>query len=63
MPATPSSTERAVDRSPCGTGASVRMAQLAARGRLAVGDSFGGKDGIKPLMLWKLPLRGTAPVA
>jgi hypothetical protein len=38
------------------------MAQLAARGRLAVGDSFGGKDGIKPLMLWKLPLRGTAPV-
>jgi 4-hydroxyproline epimerase len=32
--------ERAVDRSPCGTGSSARMAQLVARGRLAVGDSF-----------------------
>ena len=32
--------DRAVDRSPCGTGTSARMAQLAARGRLAVGDEF-----------------------
>ena len=32
--------ERAIDRSPCGTGTSARMAQLAARGRLAVGDRF-----------------------
>jgi 4-hydroxyproline epimerase len=32
--------ERALDRSPCGTGTSARMAQLAARGRLAVGDDF-----------------------
>lgn len=32
--------DRAIDRSPCGTGTSARMAQLAARGRLAVGDEF-----------------------
>ena len=32
--------ERAIDRSPCGTGTSARMAQLAATGRLAVGDTF-----------------------
>lgn len=32
--------DKAIDRSPCGTGTSARMAQLAARGRLAVGDSF-----------------------
>jgi 4-hydroxyproline epimerase len=32
--------ERAIDRSPCGTGTSARMAQLAARGRLAPGDPF-----------------------
>ncbi len=28
------------DRSPCGTGTSARMAQLAAKGKLAVGDEF-----------------------
>jgi proline racemase len=32
--------EKAIDRSPCGTGSSARMAQLVARGRLKVGDSF-----------------------
>jgi 4-hydroxyproline epimerase len=32
--------EKAIDRSPCGTGTSARMAQLAARGELAVGDAF-----------------------
>jgi proline racemase len=32
--------ERAIDRSPCGTGTSARMAQLAAKGRLSLGDSF-----------------------
>ena len=31
---------RAIDRSPCGTGTSARMAQLAAKGRLKVGDDF-----------------------
>jgi 4-hydroxyproline epimerase len=32
--------ERAIDRSPCGTGTSARLAHLAAAGRLRVGDSF-----------------------
>lgn len=32
--------ERAIDRSPCGTGTSARLAQLAATGRLGVGDRF-----------------------
>ncbi|MBW3097951.1 4-hydroxyproline epimerase [Pseudohoeflea coraliihabitans] len=32
--------DKAIDRSPCGTGTSARMAQLAARGALRVGDSF-----------------------
>jgi 4-hydroxyproline epimerase len=32
--------ERAIDRSPCGTGTSARMAQLAASGRLQVGERF-----------------------
>jgi len=32
--------DKAIDRSPCGTGTSARMAQLAAKGRLAVGDAF-----------------------
>lgn len=31
---------RAIDRSPCGTGTSARMAQMVARGRLRVGDEF-----------------------
>ncbi len=32
--------EKAIDRSPCGTGSSARMAQLVAKGRLAIGDRF-----------------------
>lgn len=32
--------ERAIDRSPCGTGTSARMAQLHAKGRLRPGDRF-----------------------
>jgi 4-hydroxyproline epimerase len=32
--------DKAIDRSPCGTGTSARMAQLAGRGRLKVGDDF-----------------------
>ena len=32
--------ERAIDRSPCGTGTSARLAQLAAKGRLREGDRF-----------------------
>jgi len=32
--------EKAIDRSPCGTGTSARMAQLYAKGQLSLGDSF-----------------------
>lgn len=32
--------DKAIDRSPCGTGTSSRMAQWAAKGKLNVGDSF-----------------------
>jgi 4-hydroxyproline epimerase len=32
--------EKAIDRSPCGTGTSARMAQLTAHGTLKVGDDF-----------------------
>ena len=32
--------DKAIDRSPCGTGTSARMAQLAAKGKLVVGDDF-----------------------
>jgi len=32
--------EKAIDRSPCGTGTSARMAHLHAKGRLSVGDRF-----------------------
>jgi 4-hydroxyproline epimerase len=32
--------EKGIDRSPCGTGSSARMAQRVARGMLAIGDDF-----------------------
>jgi 4-hydroxyproline epimerase len=32
--------EKAIDRSPCGTGTSARMAQWVARGKLKAGDTF-----------------------
>ncbi|WP_020594347.1 4-hydroxyproline epimerase [Kiloniella laminariae] len=32
--------DKGIDRSPCGTGTSARMAQLAARGELKTGDDF-----------------------
>ena len=32
--------DKAIDRSPCGTGTSARMAQLCARGELSVGEQF-----------------------
>lgn len=32
--------DKAIDRSPCGTGSSARMAQLAGKGKLAVGQDF-----------------------
>ena len=36
----PATWTGAIDRSPCGTGTSARMATLAARGELRVGDAF-----------------------
>jgi proline racemase len=36
----PSTWTGAIDRSPCGTGTSARMATLHARGRLAIGEAF-----------------------
>jgi len=32
--------DKAIDRSPCGTGTSARLAQLYAKGQLKVGDSY-----------------------
>ncbi|TJW87257.1 MAG: hydroxyproline-2-epimerase, partial [Mesorhizobium sp.] len=32
--------DKAIDRSPCGTGTSARMAQLHAKGKLGTGDEF-----------------------
>ncbi len=32
--------DKAIDRSPCGTGTSARMAQWFAKGKLKVGDKF-----------------------
>jgi len=32
--------DKAIDRSPCGTGSSARMAQLVAKGQLALGEAF-----------------------
>ncbi|WP_286829558.1 MULTISPECIES: 4-hydroxyproline epimerase [Kordiimonas] len=32
--------DKAIDRSPCGTGTSARLAQLTARGKLRVGDTY-----------------------
>ena len=32
--------DKAIDRSPCGTGTSARMAQLVAKGQLAIGEKF-----------------------
>ena len=32
--------DKAIDRSPCGTGTSARMAQLYAKGKLRLGDEF-----------------------
>ena len=36
----PATWTGAIDRSPCGTGTSARMATMAARGQLSVGDEF-----------------------
>ena len=40
QPEMPFSMDKAIDRSPCGTGTSARMAQWFAQGKLKVGDDF-----------------------
>jgi 4-hydroxyproline epimerase len=51
--------DRAIDRSPCGTGTSARMAQRAARGELAVGDSFVHESIIGSLFTGRVEARTT----
>ena len=46
--------EKAIDRSPCGTGTSARMAQWAAKGRLGVGDAFVHESIIGSLFLGRV---------
>jgi len=43
-----------IDRSPCGTGTSARMANLHARGRLAVGEPFGHESIIGTLFTGRI---------
>jgi 4-hydroxyproline epimerase len=52
--------ERAIDRSPCGTGTSARMAQLVAKGRLKPGDIFIHESVIGTLFDGRV--EGTTPV-
>lgn len=52
---------RGIDRSPCGTGTSARMAQLAAKGLLKPGDSFVHESIIGTLFHGRV--EGTAEVA
>jgi 4-hydroxyproline epimerase len=51
--------EKAIDRSPCGTGTSARMAQLAARGELSVGDDFVHESIIGSLFRGRVEKRAT----
>jgi 4-hydroxyproline epimerase len=46
--------EKAIDRSPCGTGTSARIAQKAARGELKVGDDFVHESIIGSLFLGRV---------
>jgi 4-hydroxyproline epimerase len=51
--------DHAIDRSPCGTGTSARMAQLAAKGRLEVGDDFVHESIIGSLFRGRVEATGT----
>jgi len=44
LPADPTTWTGALDRSPCGTGTSSRMAALHARGQLSIGEDFSHKS-------------------
>jgi len=43
-----------LDRSPCGTGTSARLANLHARGRLGVGETFGHESIIGTLFTGRI---------
>ncbi|MCH9020785.1 MAG: 4-hydroxyproline epimerase [Proteobacteria bacterium] len=51
--------DHAIDRSPCGTGTSARMAQLAAKGELAPGDDFVHESIIGTLFHGRVEARAT----
>jgi 4-hydroxyproline epimerase len=51
--------DKAIDRSPCGTGTSSRMAQWAAEGRLEVGDEFVHESIIGSLFVGRVEERTT----
>ncbi|MBZ0163491.1 MAG: 4-hydroxyproline epimerase [Notoacmeibacter sp.] len=52
--------DKAIDRSPCGTGTSARMAQLAARGELKPGDGFVHESIIGSLFAGRVEARARA---
>ena len=52
--------EKAIDRSPCGTGTSARMAQWAAKGKLKAGETFVHESIIGSLFCGRV--EGTAEV-
>ena len=51
--------EKAIDRSPCGTGTSARMAHLHAKGRLKVGDAFVHESYIKSRFIGRVEAETT----
>jgi 4-hydroxyproline epimerase len=51
--------EKAIDRSPCGTGTSSRMAQWAAHGKLDVGETFVHESIIGSLFVGRVEARTT----
>ena len=52
--------EKAIDRSPCGTGTSARMAHLVAKGKLKVGDDFVHESIIGSLFKGRVEAAATA---
>ncbi|PXA88168.1 4-hydroxyproline epimerase [Caulobacter sp. D4A] len=51
--------DRAIDRSPCGTGTSARLAHLHAKGRLKVGDAFVHESYIKSRFIGRVEAETT----
>lgn len=53
--------DRAIDRSPCGTGTSARLAHLFAKGKLKVGDQFVHESIIGSRFIGRVQQPATAP--